>query len=150
MDRRKLERISEILGLILHTMGGETYSKTKLVKLAYLLAVIHKRRQEPEFTGIDFKSYYYGPYSQDIEDGLEYLKEYGYISFEKRISMDGNPYYHIQLRQVPQLHQLTPGEQESIRRDLEPLVGLSLRQLLDIAYDTDEYKSVEFGESIDL
>ncbi len=85
MDRERLERISEVLGLILQLMGGETYSKTKLVKLAYLLDVIQSRRGRPGFSGIAFRSYYYGPYSEDIEESLDYLQECGYIKVETRM-----------------------------------------------------------------
>ena len=150
MKQQKLERISEILSYILHLMGGETFSKTKLVKLVYLLDVIQARRDQSKFSGITYKSYYYGPYSDDIEESLQYLTELGYTHVEHRVSGNGNPYYHIGLERLPSFGTLSDAEKQEIRQLLSPLVSLDLRMLLDIAYDTREYTQAQFGEQIPL
>ena len=144
----KIERISEILSRILHLMGGRAYSKTKLVKLLYLLDVIQSRRDKPRFSGVNYVSYYYGPYSDDIEESIDFLEELGYISVMRREPNNGNLYYLIQLKALPQFGQLADDEKLEIREILLPLARLDLEELLDITYATPEFSEAPFGEAI--
>lgn len=146
----KIERISEILAFLLHLMGAQTFSKTKLVKLIYLLDVIHSRRDGTPFSGIEYKSYYYGPYSEEIEASLDLLSELGYISVTYNVRLDGTPYYHIQLKNLAHFGYLTGQERLQIRKDMQGLVDLDLRDVLDITYKTKEFKEVPLGEVITL
>jgi uncharacterized protein YwgA len=151
MRDERIERIAEIIAYVLQLVGGQLFSKTKLVKLLYLLDVTESRKQRNGgFTQIEFKSYYYGPYSEDIENGLSLLSEMGAISVGQRTSMDGNPYYHIKLHSVPDFGHLRDEDRRRIRAALSPLLNLNLQQLLDIAYETEEYSDVDFGEVIPL
>jgi hypothetical protein len=150
MKSERIERIGEIIAYVLQLAGGEIFSKTKLVKLLYLLDVMKSREQQGCFTGISFKSYYYGPYSEDIEAGLSLLSDLDCISIDRCRSASGDPYYHIMLRSLPDFGRLTDEDRREIRTRLSPLLDLSLRQLLDVTYQTEEYSQVEFGEVIDL
>ena len=146
----KIERISEILSLILHLMRGEAFSKTKLVKLIYLLDVIQSRKGSHNFSGVDFRSYYYGPYSEDLEESISLLANLGYISVTPNQSDSGNPYYHFKLNALPNFGRLTDEEKLQMKEYLMPLIELNSKQLLNISYDTKEYRQVELGEAIRL
>ena len=149
-NKEKIERISEILSLILHLMGGQAFSKTKLVKLIYLLDVIQSRKGIHNFSGVDFKSYYYGPYSEDIEESISLLVNMGYISVTPNQSRNGNPYYHFKLNIIPNFRRLNDEEKLQIQEYLMPLIKFNLKQLLNISYETKEYREVELGEVIRL
>ncbi len=146
----KVERISEILAFILRLMGGKTYSKTKLVKLLYLLDVMHARNGIPHFSGIEYRSYYYGPYSEDIDESLQFLEEAGYITVSQKMGAEGNMYYCFVLHDTPEFGRLRGEERSKIQRLLSPLLQRSLHELLDITYTTKEYKQTDFNEVIRL
>lgn len=149
-NKAKIERISEILSLILHLMGGQAFSKTKLVKLIYLLDVIQSRKGRHNFSGVDFRSYYYGPYSEDIEESISLLVNLGYISVTPNQSPSGNPYYHFKLNSIPNFGLVTDEDKVQIKEYLMPLIELNFKQLLNISYETKEYREVELGEAIKL
>jgi hypothetical protein len=146
----KFKRISEIIAFILCLMGGRAYSKTKLVKLLYLLDVIYARNNKSNLSGIEYKSYYYGPYSEDIDESLQFLEDEGYISISRQIGIEGNVYYCVKLRNVPEFGQLDGREKAKIQKLLSPLVNRSLDELLDITYATKEYRQTKFNEVISL
>ncbi|OQX06971.1 MAG: hypothetical protein BWK80_50120 [Desulfobacteraceae bacterium IS3] len=150
MYNSKIERISEILCLLLHIMGGESFSKTKLVKLLYLLDVVKSRKGVPKFSGITFKSYYYGPYSDEIEESISLLSSLGYVTIKKDIGFSGNSYYQIQLNRLADFGHLTDREKIEIKEIVSPLINRSLNELLNITYSTKEFKKTSFGEAISL
>jgi len=145
---RNIEKISEIIAYIISLMGGKAYSKTQIVKLLYLIDVVSSRRTKRPLTGISYRSYYYGPYSNDIEDALRMLLEQGYMMGDKRITGDGKPYYVYTLNAIPHFNQLNASERSLISECVKPLLKLSLDQLLDMAYKTKEFESVSFGDPI--
>jgi uncharacterized protein YwgA len=146
----KIERISEIIAFILHLMGGEAYSKTKLMKLIYLLDVIQARNNKLKFSGATFRSYYYGPYSDDIEESLLFLQELGYISVNHRVGQNRNTFYHFRLKDMPRFGQLTDNEKLLIKQNLSSLIELDLNELLEISYATKEFKQSSFNKVIEL
>ena len=146
----KIERMSEIIAFILRLMGGRASSKIKLVKLLYLLDVMYARNGTSHFSGVEYKSYYHGPYSTDIEESLEFLEYHGYITVSQKIREDGNMYYTFKLHDRPEFGRVSGREKSEIRRLLSPLVKRSLNEVLDITYATKEYKQTEFLEVISL
>ena len=147
---KKLERICEIMAFILRLMGGSAYSKTKLVKLLYLLDVMYARKGKMNFTGIEYTSYYYGPYSEEIDKSLQLLEQLGYITPFQQMGSEGKMYSCLDLHGDPEFGQLTGQEKSEIRQLLSRLVNRSLEELLDITYATKEYKRTNFSEVIRL
>jgi len=151
MTNERIERISEIIAFMLHLMKNrEIFSKTKLVKLLYLLDVVKSRRNIRNFSGVEYRSYYYGPFSEDIEDSISLLKSLGHISVDERKSLNGNPYYHIKLNQLPNFGYLSDEDKKDIKKILSPLIDRELNDVLDITYNTKEYKDTPFCEVISL
>lgn len=128
----------------------EIFSKTKLVKLLYLLDVVKSRRRIRKFSGVEYRSYYYGPFSEDIEDSILLLKSLGHISVDECRSLSGNSYYHIKLNQLPDFGYLSDEDKRDIKKILSPLTDRELNDVLDITYNTKEYKDAPFGEVISL
>jgi len=150
MTMIKLERVSEIIAFILRLMGGKAYSKIKLVKLLYLLDVMYARNGQSHFSGVEFKSYYFGPYSDEIEESLNFLKYHGYIDISQYLGEEGNMYYVLTLHDMPEFGCLSGQEKSQIQQFLLPLVQRSLNELLDITYATKEYQQTDFREVIAL
>ncbi len=151
MVNKKIERISEILSFMLHLMrNGEVFSKTKLVKLVYLLDVVKSRRGTPKFSGVEYSSHYYGPFSDDIEDSISFLTSLGHVTINEHTSFNGNPYYHIKLKQLPNFGYLTDQEKMDIKEIVSPLINRGLNEILEITYNTKEYKNASLGEVIAL
>lgn len=147
----KIERISEIIAYILSlTKNKEIFSKTKLVKVLYLLDVVKSRRDHSDFTGIDYTSYYHGPFSEDIEDGLNLLSLGEYVAINQKTAFSGRLYYHIKLERIYDFGILTLEEKQEIKEIVLPLLQLDLKQVLEITYNTKEYTNVMFGEAISL
>ena len=74
---------------LLNAYGGTIESVTKIQKLAFLS--IRENGLEP-FTS--FRWHYYGPYSKDIQDAINTLKEEGIVSEKEfcRTSYSGDEY----------------------------------------------------------
>ncbi|NER99585.1 MAG: hypothetical protein F6J86_38205 [Symploca sp. SIO1B1] len=145
-----IKKIAEIITLVLSLMGGSAYSKTKLVKIVYLLDVIQARKGNKHFSTATYKSYYYGPYSDDIDDAINLLTDFGYVEVGQRTSIDGNTYYTFKLRDTPFFGELSQKEKNDISQDTSQLAALDLKKILDVAYSTKEYDNTQFGEEVKL
>ena len=148
MDNSKLEKISEIIALIISTFNGEIYSKTKLVKLLYLIDVVFARKYKKAFSGISYKSYYYGPYSEDIEKAIKLLQDFKYIATEQYQGFEGTTYYRFKLNSMPHFSSLTEEERNEVKSILLPFVSMDLQAIVQVAYNTKEYKQTDFNNTI--
>jgi hypothetical protein len=148
MDNLKLEKISEIIALIISTFNGSIYSKTKLVKLLYLIDVVFARKYKRAFSGISYTSYYYGPYSDDIEKALKLLQDFKYITTEQYQGFEGTNYYLFKLNSMPHFSHLTEAERNEVKNILLPFVSMDLQDIAQVAYNTKEYKQTDFNNTI--
>jgi len=149
-NQPNIKRIAEIIALVLRIMGGSVYSKTKLVKIVYLLDVIQSRKGNKDFSTATYKSYYYGPYSDDIEDAINLLTDFGYVEIGQRSSIDGNIYYTFKLKDTPFFCELSQKEKTDISQDTSQLRDIKLKQILEVVYSTKEYENTQFGEEVKL
>jgi hypothetical protein len=148
MDNSKIEKISEIIAFIISIFNGEIYSKTKLVKLLYLIDVVFARKHKKAFSGISYTSYYYGPYSEDIEKALKLLQDFKYITTEPYQTFDGTNYYRFKLNSMPHFSSLTSAERSEVKDILSPFVTMDLKDIVEVAYNTKEYKQTDFNKTI--
>jgi hypothetical protein len=148
MDNSKIERISEIIAFVISIFGGEIYSKTKLVKLLYLIDVVFDRKYKKAFSGISYKSYYYGPYSEDIQNAIKLLQDFKYIATEQYQAGDGTNYYRFKLNSMPHFSSLTEAERSEVKDILLPFVNMDLKEIVQVAYNTKEYKKTDFNNTI--
>ena len=147
------EKLQETIGLILEAHGGKIHSKTKLVKILYLLERYYAAEYRQPLLNLSFKSYFYGPYTEEIEEALSEMEENGYIRVSPVQSyITGNKYYNISLIAIPDYGKLSREDRKVIRNFIRErnLVNRSLDDILDEVYETEEYKRTPFGEVIDL
>jgi len=143
------KKLSEIIGLILSVHGGVLHSKTKLVKLLYLLDLKAIKELGRTLTGVKFKSYFYGPYSDEIDEVLNYLEELGFISIDKNFSFyTGKEYIVYKLNNVPNFNALTFEEKNFIRDVIKNYKDKDLEEILMEVYSSEPYIQSEFGEEI--
>jgi uncharacterized protein YwgA len=150
MDNLKIEKISEIIAFVISIFNGEMDSKTKLVKLLYLIDVVFARKYKKSFSGIHYKSYYYGPYSEDIEKALKLLQDFKYLTTESCQELDGTNYYRYKLNAMPPFNALTESERSEVKNILPPFVLMPLKNIIQVAYNTKEYKQTDFNHIIQL
>jgi uncharacterized protein YwgA len=149
-NQSNIKRIAEIIALVLRLMGGYAYSKTKLVKIVYLLDIIESRKGKKHFSTATYKSYYYGPYSDDIEESINLLDNFGYVEVGKKTSVNGNTYYTFKLKDTPYFGELSQNEKNEISQYSSQLVELERGKLLELAYITKEFENTQFGEEVKL
>ena len=148
MNNLKVEKISEIIAFVISIFNGEIYSKTKLVKLLYLIDVVFARKYKKPFSGINYTSYYYGPYSEDIEKALKLLQDFKYITVEQYQGFDGTNYYRYKLNSMPHFSSLTEAERSEVKNILLPFVLMDVKDIVQVAYNTKEYKQTDFNNVI--
>ena len=146
MENRKL---LEVIALILSLHGGRLFSKAKLVKILYLIERFYFGKYNKPLLGLKFKSYFYGPYTDEIDKALASLRDSGFIGMRYEESFySGRNYYAIQLLSVPNFGELTGEEREEIANFIKNYVDKSLDDILEEVYSTEEYKKTPFGEEI--
>ena len=147
----KIKRVASIIAYIFLLLGGKEYSKTKIVKLLYLLDIGYARYKKRSFTNINFTSYYYGPYSSEIEEAIDYLIENKHLTvncFQSDYHAN-KKYYTFELNNIPDFW-LTNEEKLEIQKYLEEYLYLSLNELLNISYESEQYRAANFGDLIQI
>jgi uncharacterized protein YwgA len=143
------KKLSEIIGLIISIHRGVLHSKTKLVKLLYLLDLKAIKKLGKTLTGVKFKSYFYGPYSDEIDEVLNYLEELGFISSIKNTSFYlGKEYIVYKLNNMPNFDALTLEEKNFIRNVIKNYKDKDLDEILMEVYSSEPFIKSEFGEEI--
>lgn len=123
-------------------------TRTELVKYLYLYD-LEASREGLETTGVTYKSYYFGPYSDEIIEELERLVKKDKIKERYYVKPDKQYYiYSMDSKSLPQ--ELPREEKEVIDMIIDEHNAEDLEVLLDEVYSTEEYKNVEFGEKIEL
>jgi uncharacterized phage-associated protein len=126
-------------------------TRTKLVKLIYLCDLDAVENFNRPLTSVQWKSYYYGPYSSDVVEAADALD--GRVIVERVGSqVNGQPFYWYEpvSGRVPQTR-LTQPERDVVDRVLDRFAPLPLSRLLDHVYDTEPFKNVDkLGDPISL
>ena len=142
-------KLFEAIAIIISLHGGKLFSKTKLVKILYLIEKAFFEKYHKPLFGLKFKSYFYGPYSKEIDEALEELRNLGFIGIQNEESLlTGRNYYVIQLFAAPNFEALSNEEREFIASLTRNYVEKSLDDILEEVYSTEEYKRTPFGEEI--
>jgi hypothetical protein len=150
-DQTKIKRVAYIIAYVLTLLGGKEYSKTKIVKLLYLLDIDYARYKGKSFTNINFTSYYYGPYSSEIEDAIDYLIKNKKLTVTRSRSgyQSHKNYYTFELNSTLN-YWLTNEEKYEIHCYLKDYLNLSLNELLRITYESEQYRATNFGDLIQM
>jgi hypothetical protein len=123
---------------------GIAPAKTKLLKLAYLAEVYHKRRTGARLTEQQWVFWKYGPYFWEYETMIS--NEAIFLRPEEE-----DDFYPVEVRDDFQAKEVGLEEQNSIARALEHAAN-DLNQILDLVYfDTEPMmKAKTRGETLDF
>ena len=144
-------KLLEAIAIILSLHGGKLFSKTKLVKILYLIEKAYFENHHKPLLGLKFKSYFYGPYTKEIDEALESLRSLRLVKIQNEESFfTGRSYYVIQLLTVPNPNFgiLSNEERKFITEFTKNYVEKNLDDILEEVYNTEEYKRTPFGEEI--
>ena len=100
-----IEKYRWLAGLIAAHPRKEVVGRTRLQKTVKLL----QRLGFP--TDYRYTIYFYGPYSEDLQAGVDMLDTFGLIAEEEHVSQDGTPYYTIRAGQgaeTPEMARFKP------------------------------------------
>lgn len=97
MKKKRLdeEKLKNIILLILKLHGNKLYFKTKLIKLLYLLDLHFVKKFNRSLTNLQYKCYFYGPYSRKIEEVLNSLKSENLIDVKEIFDSFNDKNYYV-------------------------------------------------------
>jgi uncharacterized protein YwgA len=98
----KIEDYRWLAGLIAAHPNGEVVGRTRLQKTVKLL----QRLGFP--TDYRYTIYFYGPYSEGLQAGVDLLDAFGLIQEHEHVSKDGTIYYTIRAGQGAELPEIKP------------------------------------------
>jgi uncharacterized protein YwgA len=127
-------------------------TRTKLVKLLYLIDLLFYKKKETTLTGLKYVSYYYGPYAPEIIEAVNSLNNFE-IQEEMSSSLDGNTYYlysvGVNSRLRCDIDKILKSEEKEVADEILAKHGNnSLDYLLKEVYATREYKNTSLGKEI--
>ncbi|UCH00855.1 MAG: SocA family protein [Deltaproteobacteria bacterium] len=127
-------------------------TRTKLVKLLYLIDLYYARVKSRSLTGLTYRSYYFGPYSGEIINAINQLKGYE-IEEYSNTSLDGREYYLYRPGMNPRW-EVPPALEYEEERVIDQVVSehgnKSLDEILRYVYNTEPYKNCKKGRPIVL
>ena len=120
-------------------------SRTKLIKLLYLADSLAKKKLGKTITGVKYVYHYYGPYSHDI-----ILKAIDMSTNGEIIEVfDPVKNRYIYRKGVKSRNlELNPKEVEILDEIIENFGKLSIQEIKNRAYDTDEMKRSKPGDIV--
>ena len=127
-------------------------TRTKLVKILYLIDLSYVKAKKRSLTGLTYHSYYFGPYSEDIINAINQLKGYE-VEEVSSISLDGREYYLYRPGMNPRWETppaLQDEEAEVIDQVISEHGNKSLDEILKYVYNTEPYKRCKKGKPIVL
>lgn len=149
MQTQSLTTLQKVI-IYLARKGLFDLTRTKLVKLLYLIDLEYWTRKKKTLTGLNYVSYYYGPYSEEIIDAIQELQKDQVIQEFSAISPEGRQYYIYNLRKKINLDELSfrKKDLEIIEEVLGKYKDLSLDEILEQVYKSQPYKRTKKGHAI--
>jgi len=145
----KEEKLKAVIFYIVRRLPYNT-TRTKLVKLLYLIDLYYAKSKKRSLTGLTYRSYYFGPYSGQIINAINKLKGYE-IEEYSNISLDGREYYLYRPGMNPRWEApptLKYEEERAIDKVISEHGNKSLDEILKYVYNTAPYKNCKKGRPI--
>lgn len=144
----KLTKIESAIIFFLKNLPSNP-TRTKLMKLLYLADLLHCQKHKKLLTGATYRSYFYGPYSEEIISSLNELKE-SYVNEIPGQTVDGQDFYLYQVRSIEALQEpsLNEEEKKTLRQTIKKYGDLPLDQILKIVYTSEPYRATRKGNQI--
>lgn len=132
-----------IIQEILNNLGSLT--RTKIVKLLYLLDIESTERYGKKLTDFEYKKYYYGPYDQKIVSLLDNPK---YFNVTLGVTSSGSQFYNYSVGPRKPTIPIDSMTKDLVDEIVNKYGRIHLDKILEIAYDTQQFKVTDFGEKI--
>ena len=146
-----LNKLMEVIGIVISSHGGVIYPKAKLVKLLYLIDIEFAKNYRNRITKATYKSYFFGPCSDDIDRAIDQLKKLELIDIDKNFSLcPEEKYFKIKLKSIPNFGTINEKEKTFVKNIALQYRNKSLDSILGKVYNTDEFSKTNFGEEIIL
>lgn len=145
------KKLRALIRFIVEKESGHL-TKTKLVKLLYLIERRHYIQTGKLLTGVDWVLYFYGPYAHEISSTLADMDGQD-IDERSMVSYDGTSYYIYYAGEEPAIDpvkNLSKTEFKIAKTVLDQYGQVSLKSILDEVYDLPEVKKATPGHSIDF
>ena len=123
---------------------------TELIKLLYLIDLDYYREQGEKLTGLNYKNYYYGPYSPDIELCLEKLYNKRILSPEIIITWTGRKGNFIKPNVKENAIELSQETKGFIEKAIKRYGRMRFSDLVTYSKSTIPYLHSDFNEDIDF
>lgn len=151
MKKTSFSKLEKVIIYVISKLPNDV-TRTKLVKLLYLIDLASFKEKKTSITNLIYVSYHYGPYCPKIIEALNNLNSFE-IQEELNTSMDGNTFYLYSLGTHPRLKYspdklLKAEEKDIIDEILDNYGHKSLKCLLKIVYETKAYKKTPLGKEI--
>jgi len=128
---------SDIVAVLLAESGGEICGKTKIQKEMYFLSMVLRK-------DLDFRAYYYGPYSEDVRRGQDQLIGLGFVNMRREaLGMEPKGGFEVTrydfeltesgIRLAEWLQKKHPEESRKIRKFIEQLRSIGNPNYLSLS-----------------
>ena len=137
-------KINEIVEALLYFAGSRDI-KTKIVKACYLLESDYFNKTGKRLTDIEYKSYFYGPYSEAV---IMSIMSDENIVHTTQTSMNGNDYDLFELKNTSVIPKIDPLTLSFIEKWAKVMQRSTLDKMLDLAHNDKDFKNTEFDKVI--
>ncbi len=147
------EKLKKLIAFVIDQVrdAGGSLPKTKLVKLLYLIDVSGMRHLDKPMTGIRWKYWHYGPYSEEIETAIRGIVGRSVDELEV-ITKDGRrilTYQAVEPEEIEQVYGLE--ERLVIYNILNEWAVEELKDILNYVYfETEPMAEAEWGHLLNL
>jgi hypothetical protein len=153
------KKIHEAVYLLISKLEG-SLTRTKIVKLLYLMDLHAEQELGSSITGIQYKRYFYGPFSKKILSAIDKMNGFEIIE-RNQTSSKGREYYTYELGNQPRFSLKKPSiffengdrdeEKIEIFKSIVKKFGdENTDKILSAVYDTPSFSDTEFGKKIEL
>lgn len=146
-DLSLLEQV--ILYLVGRLAGGRTLvGRTRIMKLLYLADLVAKYRLGKTITGSRYYYYFFGPYSDEVQNAIISLTAKGLLSDNPVLTNAGQAHdYKANVKETPALP-LTKEEKDILDEIIVKFGRRKLEEVVKTAYQTPPMKTARPYESI--
>ena len=137
-------KIEEVIEALLYFAGSQDI-KTKIVKACYLLESEYFDKTGQRLTDVEYKYYYYGPYSEIIVNTMMNDKN---IAYSSQTSVNGNDYDLFKLKKTSVISEIDPLTLSFIEKWAKIMQQKTLNEMLILAYNDKNFKRTEKGQII--
>jgi uncharacterized phage-associated protein len=121
---------------------GKGITRTRLMKLLFLVDYIHWKRCGRKLTNLEWRTYLFGPFSREVLDILDELEDGGKVIVEE---IEKGVYLYKAYEEPTNLSEAV---KSLVNEVVEKFGKLSLDELLNYVYSLNEVKRTGIGEVI--